>query len=78
MQKVRFTSLNECFMQVLLYTNVLVVGETGKVLLTLPMYFLQMGNQIFCSAYICPPGNIVIVVSVSSRSRSDFLGERKV
>ena len=34
---------------VLLSTNVLVVAKTGKVLLTLPMYFLQMGNQIFCS-----------------------------
>ena len=37
---------------VLLSTNVLVVGKTGKVLLTFPLYFLQIGNQIFCSVYI--------------------------
>ena len=36
-------------MNVLLSTNVLVVGKNGKVLLTFPLYFLQMGNQIFCS-----------------------------
>ena len=62
----------------LLCTNVLVVGKTGKVLLTLPMYFLQMGNQIFCSVCAASlnasPLGSSGVSEIRIKTQKDYLG----